>query len=992
MNKNLKKVISSVAALSMVASSVAAFAAQFPDVESGVYYEQAVQELSSLGVISGYDDGTFGPDKLVTRAEITKMIVDALKEGSSASASKNTQKFNDVTAGESGHWAAGYINQGVTDGWIAGMGDGTFAPDANVTYVQAQKMLVAAVGYDTYATAKGGWPAGYKLYANQLEVTSGVQDVTSDDQELTRAQVAKMIDNAMDAPLCVVTNWETQWNGSQTPVLDIKDGQGKEYQTLFTDKHKAYKVYGRVTATSKSGTGLEADQVSFNVEKADNFDDEYIKATDDPTEIDAYIGDSKADQYLTVYAQALIQINDDDEYTILSIAPAAANKSVTVLAEDIDDSKTSLADNVMYFFPAGQTRGSVKYKLAENVTWYVNGVKQDGSFDDKAYANYIYYEDANGKGVTYDSNAITLQKTTKNGTTSTDSNYDTIMITSYTTAVVDEVLDKTNQTQINFKEKADGIKANMKLEKDDDTKTYSFTFNGEAIEPTDLQTNDVLSISYDENAGFENSDFYDVIVSRDVKESVKCTSGLNKDNEVTLGGTKYKIAHGMSSVSVDTSTTYTIYLDAFGRIAYADEDASTKKIAVLKSLYQKNNGDYVADLITKEGETITDVKVDDEDGAEYMKQLAPTETTSPSGEKVNVPKSERYPKQVIEYKISSSNKLTIENNGKVLDFEGGDDQEYKASSNKIGSIRISDATAIIDMSDIDNKDTFKVISASDLKDGVLYNAYGYDKSSTDSTYRFVIITDGMGGVDSTTQLSIFLEAGSDVDDNDDEVDTMTVVNNGEQTTVTLDEDCEFANLTSLDSLAEGDLVLYATNGGLVTEIHKVFAGNALENATDYEDFRNDAFKNYKTMLDKDIPDLTDGDEDEVDVTFGVLVKNGSTTQFATEIKNDAEIGYYVDLEADSTLDLGTSDAKVYTYNFDNSPKYFGRIGLDDGIMATSLVTAARYDVDEAGKFVSDRGGSIFSLSDEGVIGNVTFAVVRTFDTDVAQEIYQIVAE
>ena len=80
MNKNLKKVISSVAALTMVASSVAAFAVDFPDVESTASYAQAVQELSALDVISGYDDGTFGPDKLVTRAEITKMIVDALAE------------------------------------------------------------------------------------------------------------------------------------------------------------------------------------------------------------------------------------------------------------------------------------------------------------------------------------------------------------------------------------------------------------------------------------------------------------------------------------------------------------------------------------------------------------------------------------------------------------------------------------------------------------------------------------------------------------------------------------------------------------------------------------------------------------------------------------------------------------------------------------------------------------------------------------------------
>ena len=131
MNKNLKKVISSVAALTMVASSVAAFAVDFPDVESTASYAQAVQELSALDVISGYDDGTFGPDKLVTRAEITKMIVDALAERSSAEASTESTKFADVSAD---HWAKGYINQGVANGFIAGMSDTEFDPDANVTY------------------------------------------------------------------------------------------------------------------------------------------------------------------------------------------------------------------------------------------------------------------------------------------------------------------------------------------------------------------------------------------------------------------------------------------------------------------------------------------------------------------------------------------------------------------------------------------------------------------------------------------------------------------------------------------------------------------------------------------------------------------------------------------------------------------------------------------------------------------------------------------
>lgn len=958
MNKNLKKVISAVAALAMTSSAVAALAVDFPDVEATASYNQAVTELSALNVISGYEDGTFRPDELVTRAQMAKMIVDALAETAQAEASKSNSQFTDVSAD---HWAKGYINQGVADKFIAGYSDTEFGPDDNVTYVQAQKMLISAIGYETYAQGSGGWPNGYKQWAASQGITDGITGIT-DDTQLTRAQVAQLIDNAMGAPLCVIDTYETLYNGQRVPKLKVKDGEGKDYQSLFTKMHDTYKVYGRVDATSKSGTGLDNDEVSFNVEKADNFDDEYIKATDEPTNVTAYIGDSKADEYLTVYAQALIQKNDDDEWTILSIVPAAANKSVTLLSEDLDESKSDVdTDKVLYFFPTGQTRGAVKYKLANDVTYYVNGIKQDGSFDNAALEQYI---------ASNDTNTVVLQKTTNNGSTSTGANYDTIMITSYTTAVVEQVNDRQTYTQINFKESANN-KSSMRVEKDDDSKKYTFTLNGEAIEPTELEENDVLSISFDE-ADFADSDFYDVIVSRDVQTELKCTSQVNKDNEVTLGGTKYKVVSNMSGLDFETSTSYDVYLDAFGRVAYADENSVSKKIGILKNVYKKANGDWMAEIITKDGQE-TECKIDDANGAKYEALLAD-----------DANKSDRYPKQVVEYKISSANKLTIVDDA-VLDFDGGKgEEEYKFNSDKLGSIRISDSTVILDLSDVDSKDTFKVISAEDLKDGVVYTAYGYDESRSDNTSRFVIITDGLGGVNSTTQLSVFLESGSDVEEDGDEVTTITVVNNGEQQTLSIDEDyTDF----DVDDYEEGDLIVYAMNAGYVTEAYKIFAKTgAMNTAADYEDFRDGALADMAGMLDEGVADLckdelTDNDED-VNVQFGILVKNGKVTSLATEVKSD-ENGMYIEL--DNTLDLTMNDTKVYTYNFDNGTKYFGRIVLDDGVMTTPDVTAAYENGDK-------KSNKYYLDTEDTVSDSIVFAVVRTFDEDEAQEIYQIVAE
>lgn len=985
MNKNLKKVISSVAALTMVASSVAAFAVDFPDVESTASYAQAVQELSALDVISGYDDGTFGPDKLVTRAEITKMIVDALAERSSAEASTESTKFADVSAD---HWAKGYINQGVADGFIAGMSDTEFDPDANVTYVQAQKMLVSAIGYETYAQAQGGWPIGYKTYAASLDITKGISGI-KDSTELTRAQVAQMIDNAMDTPLCVIASWKPEWNGTKTPNLETRDGkEGRAYETLFTEKHDAYKVYGRVTETSKTGS-VDTDKVTFQVEKADNFDDQEVKA-DSPVSEDMYIGDSKADNYLRTYSQALIQKNDDDEFTILSIAAAAANKSVTVASEDFDENKST--DEALYFFPAGTTKGSTKYQLdtTNGVKIYINGVESS-----KSIAELRDYLDKN------ETASVTLQKETEVGSTSTSAKYNTIMVSSYVTAIVDEVIDKTNETSVNFDTYSSGIQAKMTVNKDDDNYTYSFKLDGKDIEAKDLQPNDVLNIAYDTTGSFRESSFYDVIVTRNVVDGVKCTSRNDSKGEYTIGGTKYKAAEGMD-IDVETSTEYSLYLDHFGRIAKADENSVSKNYGVLKNIYKKAGGDYMAQIITKKG-TEEEYKVDSDKVNEYATYLKyatfysdakkenKIDTTKKDWQSKVVafdepkystsqPKSVAYPEQVVEYSVSSSsNKITIKNGGVIAPTAA--DAEYKESGNKIGSVKMADSTVILDLSEVDTKDSYSVVSS--LNDGSNYVAYGYDKSKSDNTYRFVIITEGTSSVfNSETQLAIF--NGSEVIDKDGDKTAYNLVVNGEEKQFVLDDDVVITGnagkTVAEDAFDEGDVLVYATNSeGYISRIYSVFAAQNVLNGSSFEDFRTNAFKKQSSVLaDTKFADLLSDDDNDVNVVFGPVVdKSGSNITIGT-VTTNAEGKYVVNY--DEGLEVNYSNAKIYTYDFaarsDNS-----RVLLDEGIASTPDVKAAMTTVG---------GQDILNLEHEDVIDDVVFAVVRTTDKDEAQEIYLIV--
>ena len=109
----MKKVLSFVLVLSMILGSFGmAFAAAPSDVV-GKDYEDAVNVLMELGVVEGYKDGTYRPEKVVTRAEMATLIIKALG-------------LNDYAVGKSGfsdmagHWADAYVAYAASLGFISG--------------------------------------------------------------------------------------------------------------------------------------------------------------------------------------------------------------------------------------------------------------------------------------------------------------------------------------------------------------------------------------------------------------------------------------------------------------------------------------------------------------------------------------------------------------------------------------------------------------------------------------------------------------------------------------------------------------------------------------------------------------------------------------------------------------------------------------------------------------------------------------------------------
>jgi hypothetical protein len=186
----MKKVLSLVLVIAMVLSSMSfAFASTFEDVTGD--YEEAIEALVALDVIDGYEDGTFRPEKTITRAELAKVLVEALGYGKLVAGA--TSNFTDTQ----GHWANGYVAIAAGTGLVIGYPNGTFLPDKAVTYDEALTMVVRALGY-TDASLKGIWPTNYKVKAIDLDLTD---DVVMAKADADRGGVAQILFNALEAKI-----------------------------------------------------------------------------------------------------------------------------------------------------------------------------------------------------------------------------------------------------------------------------------------------------------------------------------------------------------------------------------------------------------------------------------------------------------------------------------------------------------------------------------------------------------------------------------------------------------------------------------------------------------------------------------------------------------------------------------------------------------------------------------------------------------------------
>ena len=105
---------------------------RYSDVAATSWYNTAVSTLSSMGIITGYPDGTFRPNAAITRAEFAAIAARFDNDGD-----KTAAKVSDIAT----HWAKDEISIAYNNGWITGYPDGTFGPQRDITRAETMTLV-----------------------------------------------------------------------------------------------------------------------------------------------------------------------------------------------------------------------------------------------------------------------------------------------------------------------------------------------------------------------------------------------------------------------------------------------------------------------------------------------------------------------------------------------------------------------------------------------------------------------------------------------------------------------------------------------------------------------------------------------------------------------------------------------------------------------------------------------------------------------------------
>lgn len=994
MKKNLKKLISTVAALAIAVSCVPAFAADFTDVADTADYKVAVDNIVALGIAQGNPDGTFAPENLIKRSEASKMIVGTMGPAmmSAAESSKGATGFSDVPAE---HWASGYIVQGVSKGYINGMGDGTFAPDANVTFGQVVKMLVCVLGYGDDAENAGGWlGGGYLSKAASLGVSEGFDNYPA-DKAVNRGEVAMLINNSLDIPVKAIVDYDTGFeldaDGNLktvvVPVLKPMNGKnGYDYETLLTTYFNAYAVRGRINEKADKVEGT----VQYRVEFSENFDGDKVEAyyndSDElkgvVTEEVIYPEDLDVDSLLFSYTDAIIMENEDGDWELVSIASYGRNEVVTVSSELFD--KYSADFKTIEFKRGLDTVKTNDYDLDANVEVWVNGEKVSATNRKAAIDTYV-----DGKYTT----EVKLIDTPDVATKSVDGEVDYIMLSVFTSAVVSSVAVDESEAEIYIK----AIDASI-LDTDTDIvidfedveegeQEYSIVdTEGNEVAVADLKKNDVITIYasvYAEDQygaivkGIDETSIEILVSTKTVEGQVSGKNTLDGITTYTVAGESFTRAHAnVSESDLAVGNSYTFYVDAFGKFVMVDTLASSVNYGIINRAYESTTGDYIVRMVNTDGELVSYTA---KDKAEFDKaEKLYKDSLNADG----TPKAfaDVYKNLVVTYKLNSKDQL--HSVVKAAEISASiETDEFDAEDVELGGIELSDATKVVDVTKAKaawNGSIGSLVSAGSADsfvDGVEYGVIAVGKEFTDGSTPFVIVVTGESAITATTAFAVVKSTGAGINEADGiTYNTIVCLQDGEEKVLYTEK---------THGLDTGDIFVYSLdNDGLADNFTKLYSVTNMALAdlateANYATVAPGTFEHetYLKLTGTPWADSAAETKKIARIGVGALVENKGSKLVIGKV---AKVGddYKTTVLDESKIDLA-DDANVYVYDLRKASSAQLSIGTEGNLVPTVV---ADINIDQTGandvyKWNAAKGAkTVFYQTYEDEITNIIIVI------------------
>lgn len=826
-------------------------ALSFTDVEDGSNVQEAVTVLNKLGVINGYDDGTFRPDNNVTRAEFTAMLLRTRGMGSVGDTSLANPPFPDVTD-PSVSWAIGNIrtaqNLGIINGYKEDNGTYIFKPNNTVLYEEAVKMIVCALGYGEMGAEGAAWYSKYMVSATQLKFLEGAGGAIG--VPATRATIAMMLYNCLE--------------------VNLAENNEVTTKTILEDDLKLTKQIGYIA--SNPTISLSSPDAMLN-------DNEIQIVTGSETE--TYKVDN-VDEYADMLgAQITFYASEDRNAGTKSLVLATVRKSVAVEVDADDIELADTTDSSVAYYATESASKTTKINIAADSIVVYNDQLYG---EDTESSTFEIYCDEMGDA------AIPTIGSMKFLDRDGDKQYDVIFVDSYDAYIVSSVTSSTYTIVDNNLRK--GFKNNenkLVLDITDMGQTVKIVDKeGKELSFSSIKTGSVVCVK---NSNPDNGGqmlITAVVCNDTVSGSVK---GINSDGTIKVDSKTYNYSQQAPWVNVkvdsegneaevvmnepEMGNSGKFYLDLNGNIIGYDktEEVSNQKYGYIMDVRvgrKVMEETIMLDIITTSGKTayrvyektkVDGVAVGDYDG--LCEALAPT--AAPSSEYPGTVENDEY-SQLVKFTtktyqgsvvvdeiitaepVAGGEKVVADELRFFTDVTAADDSTYESTNKQLiangEKINISSALIIKVPEDRTDTDSYKKMSPSDFRDDRDgYYVEFYDVSTTNSA-KVALVYSGVtnaGEVKATSPVVFITEIAEDTDSNGE----VRYYFKGYSGTSEVDYWGSEESVAVLKTLQPGDIVRLGTDDdgyATIEQKHVIFsvADGYRDEAIDYEYRENDA--------------------------------------------------------------------------------------------------------------------------------------------------------